>query len=203
MRAVWLPVSIIAIDQITKTIVRSRMRTGESIPLIGDWLKFTYTENPGMAFGIEFGSPLVVTTLAIVATIMIVLYLRMVGTDSLGFSLGLGLILGGAIGNIIDRTFYGVIYGYSGFFRGQVVDFIHVDLWSGRIAEWVPLLGGRYLALFPIWNVADMAIVVGVVLVIIFQQMMHSETTDAATGTGSETSDEGASETPATEPVHP
>lgn len=170
----WLAVSIIAIDQITKAIVRSRMHLGESIPIIDDWFKLTFTENPGMAFGIQFGSPLVVTGLAIVATVLIVLYLRVVKTDSVGYTLSLALILGGAIGNIIDRILFALIYGYGGLFEGQVVDFIHFDLWSGRISDLIPLFGGNHVAVFPIWNVADMSIVVGVVLVIIFQRVMHS-----------------------------
>jgi signal peptidase II len=175
---------------------------GESIQLIGDWLKLTYTENPGMAFGIEFGSPLVVTTLAIVATVMIVLYLRVVQTNSAGYSIGLAMILGGAIGNIIDRIFFGVIYGYSGFFRGKVVDFIHVDVWSGRIPESIPLLGGSYLSLFPIWNVADMAIVMGVALVIIFQQVMHSKEDDEPPAEARSVDGSAGSEAAATEPIH-
>src|SRR5690606_30807988 len=83
------------------------------------------------------------------------------------------LIVGGALGNIIDRTFYGVIYGYGPLFYGEVVDFVHVDLWRGYVPDWVPFLGGDYMALFPIWNVADMAIVVGVAAIILFQRQFH------------------------------
>ena len=192
----WLAVSIIAIDQITKAIVRSRMRLGESIPILGDWFKLTFTENPGMAFGIQFGSPLVVTGLAVVATVLIVLYLRVVRTDSIGYTLSLALILGGAIGNIIDRILFAVVYGYGGLFEGQVVDFIHFDLWSGRISESIPLFGGNYVAMFPIWNVADMSIVVGVVLVIIFQRVMQSSSEQA------EEEPRPVEQTPATETIH-
>ena len=197
MRPVWIAVSIIVIDQISKAIVRSRMRLGQSIEVFGDWLKLTFTENPGMAFGIEFGSPLIVTALAITATVLIVLYLKVVKTDNLGYTIGLALILGGAIGNIIDRVFFGVIYGYSGFFAGQVVDFIHVDLWSGRISDVIPVIGGAHIALFPIWNVADMAIVIGVVMVVIFQQMIESPV--PATPEESDAVGEAA----AAEPAHP
>lgn len=197
MRPFWLAVSIIVIDQITKAIVRSRMRLGESIAVIGDWFKITFTENPGMAFGIQFGSPAVVTGLAIVATILIVLYLRVVHTSSAGYTASLALILGGAIGNIIDRILFGVIYGYGGFFQGQVVDFIHFDVWSGRISESIPLIGGNYIAMFPIWNVADMSIVIGVVLVILFQRTMQPGSTEVA--------DESlpVPDAPVAEPLHP
>ena len=163
MRPFWLATAIVVIDQITKITVRTRMQIGDSIPLLGDWLKLTFTENPGMAFGISLGSSLVVTILAIVATILIVVYLRSIREQHLGYRTSMALILGGAVGNIIDRIFYGQIFKYGGFFRGEVVDFIHVDLWSGRLPEWIPLIGDRYMALFPIWNVADMSIVIGVI----------------------------------------
>jgi len=179
MRPLWLAVSIVTVDQGTKAIVRNSMHRGESIQLIGDWFKLTFTENPGMAFGIEFGSPLIVTGMAIAATVLIVLYLRVVRTDSIGYTLSLALILGGAIGNIIDRLFFAVIYGYGGMFQGKVVDFIHFDFWTGRVPQSIPLIGGNYVAMFPIWNVADMSIVVGVVLVILFQRVMRLDSDQA------------------------
>ena len=201
MRPLWLLVSIIVVDQVTKAIVRSRMRLGESIQILGDWFKLTFTENRGMAFGIELGSPLLVTMLAIVATILIVLYLRAIQANRLGYRVSLALILGGAIGNIIDRIFFAKIYGYGGFFRGQVVDFIHFDLWSGRIPDTIPLVGGNFIALFPIWNVADMAIVIGVTSVIIFQQILHSRA--AKSEQGSAPSPDPVPDAPASESVHP
>ncbi|MFC2085968.1 signal peptidase II [Bacteroidota bacterium] len=196
MRPLWLAASIISIDQVTKAIVRSRMRLGESIPIFGDWFKLTFTENPGMAFGIQFGSPAVVTGLAILATILIVLYLRVVNANSVGYTLSLALILGGAIGNIIDRILFAVIYGYGGWFHGQVVDFIHFDVWSGRISQSIPWVGGNYVAVFPIWNVADMSIVVGVVLVILFQRTFTTRQDQAAD------EPEAVGDVSATEPLH-
>ena len=175
MRPFWLATIIIVVDQVTKTVVRTQMQIGDSIPVLGDWFKLTFTENPGMAFGISLGSSLIVTILAIVATAMIVIYLRAIRDQHLGYRTSLALILGGAIGNIVDRIFYAKIYGYGGFFRGEVVDFIHFDLWSGRLPEWIPLLGNRYMALFPIWNVADMSIVIGVGLVLLFQKAYHRQ----------------------------
>ncbi|HEY5564039.1 MAG TPA: signal peptidase II [Rhodothermia bacterium] len=175
MRPFWLAAIIVVVDQITKIVVRTSMQIGDSIPLMGDWLKLTFTENPGMAFGISLGSSLVVTILAIIATSLIVIYLRAIRDQHVGYRTSLSLILGGAIGNIIDRIFYARIFEYGEFFRGEVVDFIHIDLWSGRVPEWVPLLGDRYMALFPIWNVADMSIVVGVACVLFFQKAYQHE----------------------------
>ena len=173
MRVLWLSGLVVLLDQATKLVVVQTMYLGQQIPLIGDWLKFTYTENPGMAFGITFGPKAMVTVFSIIATILITMYLVKVRNGYFPYRAGLGLILGGAIGNIIDRVFYGVIFNDDTFFVGRVVDFIHVNVWSGFIAESVPIVGGTYLSLFPIWNVADMAIVCGVVGILTFQQRFH------------------------------
>lgn len=167
MRALWLTLAVLVADQLTKTLVVQRMRLYESIPLVGDWFKFTYTTNPGMAFGLSFGPPGLITVFAMAATALIVVYLWRIRGAYAPYRYSLALILGGALGNIIDRIFYGVIYGYGHLFQGQVVDFVHVDL---GVVE-LPLLGARRL--FPIWNVADMAIVVGVVGFMIFQGAFH------------------------------
>jgi len=200
MRPFWLATIILVVDQVTKIAVRTQMQIGDSIPLFGDWFKLTFTENPGMAFGISLGSSLIVTILAIIATAMIVIYLRAIRDQHLGYRTSLALILGGAIGNIVDRIFYAKMFGYGGFFRGEVVDFIHFDLWSGRLPEWIPLLGNRYMALFPIWNVADMSIVIGVGLVLLFQKAYHRQRLAIESGVGEETFVD-ASESPAVVPA--
>ncbi len=94
-----------------------------------------------------------------------------------GAAMSLALILGGALGTIIDRVFYGVLFGYGPLFMGKVVDFVHVDVWRGTLQDLIPFLGGGdiYFALFPIWNVADMAIVGGVVGILLFQQRFHDQ----------------------------
>ncbi len=175
MRVLWLSGLVILLDQTTKLIVAQTMYLGQQISLIGDWLKFTYTENPGMAFGITFGPKAMVTVFSIIATILIAMYLVKVRKGYFPYRASLGLILGGALGNIIDRVFYGVLLRDDVLFVGRVVDFIHVNVWSGFIHESVPVIGGTYLSLFPIWNVADMAIVCGVVGILVFQQRFHLE----------------------------
>lgn len=174
MPVVVLAAVIVAIDQFTKVLVVRNMYQGQSIPILGDWLRLTYTENPGMAFGIELGAPALVTIFSIVATVLIIVYLSRVGKLYAPYRYSLGLVLGGAFGNIIDRVFYGAIYYDEPYFLGRVVDFIHVNMWRGHIPEGVPFIGGNYMALFPIWNVADMAIVVGVVGILIFQKSFHN-----------------------------
>ena len=144
-----------------------------SIGLLGDWLKLTFTENPGMAFGITFGPVGLITGFSIVATMLIIVYMYRVRKGYTPYRASLALILGGAVGNIIDRLFYGMFFGYGEFFRGRVVDFIHINIWNGLVPEGVPLIGGTYMALFPIFNVADMAIVIGVVGILVFQKKFH------------------------------
>ncbi len=149
------------------------MHRHQSIPLLGDWLQFTFTENPGMAFGIEVGPPGTVAVLAVLATGLVAYYIAQVRGLYWPYRASLAFILGGAIGNIIDRVFYGVWLGYGELFQGRVVDFIHVSLWQGFVPPGVPLIGGSYMELFPIWNVADMAIVCGVAGVLFFHNAFY------------------------------
>ena len=183
MRLFWIIVGAIALDQITKVIVRLNMAVAprRSIPLIGDWLKFTFTENDGMAFGISFGPPLLIPILSIVATVLIIVYLIRVKGIYWPYSYCLAAILGGAIGNIIDRLFYGMFFGYGNFFGGRVVDFIHFDIWRGFVHDAIPGIGGSYMAFFPIFNVADIAIVGGVIGILLFQKKFHLYQTEAET----------------------
>lgn len=180
MRVLWVAALIILVDQATKLTVLQTMYRGQSIPLVGDWLRFTFTENPGMAFGIEVGPPGTITVFAMIVTGLIIYYIYQIRGCYFPYRLSLVFILGGALGNITDRVFYGVMLDYSGYFRGHVVDFIHVDVWRGYLPEVLPLVGGAYTALFPIWNVADMAIVGGVVGILLFQNRFHEELSKAA-----------------------
>ncbi|MBT8399429.1 MAG: signal peptidase II [Rhodothermia bacterium] len=174
MRVLWLTGVIVALDQATKMLVVQTMYRSQSIPLIGDWLSLTYTENPGMAFGITFGPKSLITYFSIFATAVIIFYLISIRKGYAPYRTSLALVLGGALGNIIDRVFYGALIYGEPFFQGRVVDFIHVNVWRGYLPDSIPLLGGKYIALFPIWNVADMSIVVGVVGILVFQKAFHS-----------------------------
>ncbi len=165
MRVLWISGLVVLLDQFTKQLVLRTMYRGQQIPVLGDWLKFTFTENPGMAFGITPGPTAVVTVFSMLATALIVFYLYRVRKDYYPYRASLALILGGAVGNIIDRLFYG-----DALLSGKVVDFIHVNLWSGFLPESIPLVGGMYISLFPIWNVADMGIVCGVASVVLLHK---------------------------------
>ncbi len=202
MYVLWIAVLIIIVDQIAKFVVLQNMYVGQSIPLIGDWLKFTFTENPGMAFGITFGPKGFVSILSITATFLILLYLYRVRKSYSWYRISIGCILGGAFGNIVDRVFYGTIFYNNKLFTGHVVDFIHLNLWRGYIPESWPFVGGKYAALFPIWNVADMAIVVGVIGILVFQNKFQEsiiqeslKQKNAGTATDSDLTPDSSSET--------
>ena len=172
MRLFWIAAGVLLLDQATKIIVRLNMAPGRlgAIDLVADWLKFTYTENPGMAFGINFGPPGLITGFSITAAVMIIIYMVSVQDGYLPYTASLACILGGAIGNLIDRLFYGMIFNYAPFFQGRVVDFIHFDIWHGRLPSSIPLVGDYYLSFFPIFNVADIGIVGGVIGILLFQK---------------------------------
>lgn len=202
----WISAAVISLDQVTKWLVLKNMRRGQSIDLLGDWLKFTFTENPGMAFGIEYGHPALITVFSIVATGLILFYTVRVGYLHGAYQVSLAFVLGGAIGNIIDRVFYGAILYDTPLFVGKVVDFIHVNVWRGTVADGIPFFGGKFVALFPIWNVADMAIVVGVVGILFFQNKFHEKadamkaidedaTADSAAMSADAAADDGAATT--------
>ena len=174
MRVLWATFALVVVDQITKLVVKYNMEIGESIPVVGRLFRFTFTENPGMAFGLTVGSKLFLTLFSIVATVLIFVYLRRVAWAPLGYRTALALVLGGALGNVIDRVFYGMAFGECPpsppdsyrLFYGCVVDFIHLDVYQGQVF-------GRNVALFPIGNIADVAIIVGVVLILLTQGRFH------------------------------
>jgi signal peptidase II len=174
MRVLWIALAVVVADQLSKLWVRTSMLPYESIPIVGDLFRFTFTENPGMAFGLSLGSKLFLTLFSIVATALIGYYLWHVRRAPAAYRVALALVLGGAFGNIIDRTFYGLVWGYGPLFYGNVVDFIHLDLSvlfpGGAWPAWLPLLGGRHVALFPIGNVADLAIIGGIATILLTQK---------------------------------
>lgn len=184
MRVLWAALAVVVADQLAKIWVRTSMGLYESIPIVGRLFRFTFTENPGMAFGLSLGSKLFLTVFSLVATGLIGLYLWHVRRAPTSYRLALALVLGGAFGNIIDRVFYGVVWGYAPLLYGNVVDFLHVDLSvlfaDGNWPAWVPAIGGDRVTLFPIGNIADLAIIAGVVLIMFTQKRAQTALSAAA-----------------------
>jgi signal peptidase II len=133
---------------------------------MGDTVRITFVENPGMAFGISFGAGKIFLSLfSVIASALLVWYLARLETPSFGAKLALALIFAGATGNLIDRVFYGVFYAESPLFYGKVVDFVDVDIPD------VTLFGREY-ARFWVFNVADSCVSVGMGLMLIFNKYL-------------------------------
>jgi signal peptidase II len=167
---------IIIADQLIKVWVKFHMYQGEEIKFLGDRGMLHYTENNGMAFGMELGGDwgkLALTLFRIVAVIAIgygIVYL-IKHKYHRGLIMNGALILAGAIGNIIDSTFYGVVYHYAPLFHGRVIDMFYFPLISGVFPNWVPVWGGQdYIFFRPVFNLADASISVGVILILVFQK---------------------------------
>ena len=175
----WLlTLGVILIDQIVKLWADSNMLMGPEgqVVLIPDWLKLYYTTNPGMAFGLSSGlSPGVLFTVrtGFVLVLGLFTYLLALNQARTRVIWSMALILGGAIGNLIDNAFYGVLLGNapetssSPWFSGQVIDMIYLDVWKGIVPPAFPLLGEKYMAVLPIFNLADLAIFVGVISILL------------------------------------
>jgi signal peptidase II len=157
----WITLLVVIFDQLTKLLVKGSpmlgfhgMAYGSSMPFIDDIVRITYIENPGIAFGINFPALKVFFSIfSIVASVAILWYLKKnVHRLAFGERIALSLILGGAVGNLIDRVFYGVFYGTQPLFYGRVVDFVDF---------------GLHRNMFPVFNVADSAVTVGVILLLL------------------------------------
>ncbi len=171
MRLLFVSLGIFIIDQVSKILVKGisipflkifhpGMYPGQRIPVIGDLFSITFVENPGIAFGIDFGAnfKLLISIFTIVATIGLFIYFYRIREKSFSLRLSIAIIIGGAFGNLIDRIFYGYFYGYSSLFYGRVVDFFDFRIFNLFLFN---RTFGNY-----IFNVADMAVTVGVILLL-------------------------------------
>ena len=172
MRVLLLSLLIVLCDQVTKLLVKGvelpalgiswqGMPYGASRQILGDFFRLTYVENPGMAFSIDLGAKPVFAMFSLLASIAIIIYLYSARRSPLGFRVALAMILGGAIGNFIDRMFYGVWFYSQPLFYGRVVDFFDMDFFDIN-------LFGYQLTRWPVFNIADACVTVGVVLLLLF-----------------------------------
>ncbi len=183
MKVLYFSLFIVLSDQLSKMWVKGAnipflgihfqgFQYGSSRPIFGDFLKLTYIENPGMAFGIDLGAKLFFSLFSILASIGIIVYLYKVRHEPLVFRTSLAMILGGAIGNLIDRVFYGVFYGESPLFYGKVVDFLDADFFNINVF-------GYHMTRWPVFNFADASVTCGVILLLLSQWMLQRK--EAAT----------------------
>ena len=181
MRVLYLTFGIVFVDQLSKFYIKGinipllnisfdGMYYGESISVIGNFFKITFIENPGMAFGFNPGSDfkLWISVFSLFASIGLIIYLYVVRNKSLSLRIALAMILGGAVGNLIDRVFYGIIYKYAPAFYGRVVDFFDFDFFNFAIF-------GRNYDRWPIFNIADASVTIGVIILVIFYRQHKNE----------------------------
>ena len=179
---------VLILDQLLKVLIKTNMMIGQEIHFF-DWFIIHFTENKGMAFGLEFGGKLGKYLLSIFRILAIevisVFWLKLINNQvKKGIIYSISLILAGAIGNMIDSAFYGMIFsesygqiatvfegGYSSFLQGKVVDMFYFPLINGYFPKWLPFVGGNHFIFFrPIFNIADAAISTGVINILIFHR---------------------------------
>jgi signal peptidase II len=189
-KALLIVLGTLFLDQALKLWVKSTMYLGQS-QKITSWFYIHFTENPGMAFGLELGGvagKLALTIFRILAIGGIVYWLRGIlkkGASNIAVW-GISLIIAGAIGNVLDSLYYGLLFsdslgrvaeflpangGYAPVLQGKVVDMLYFPLYAGELPSWIPIWGGDYFTFFrPIFNIADVAISTGVGILFVFQR---------------------------------
>ena len=192
--AIFIVLLIIIIDQALKIYIKTNFYYGEEINIIGDWFKLHFIENEGMAFGMKLSQAatgkLILTLFRLAAVVFGFFLLKRIVVK--GYSKGAiicgSLILAGALGNLIDSLFYGLVFtestfhiarlvpfgqGYGQLFHGRVVDMLYFPIVDTKMPNWIPVIGGKNFVFFePVFNIADAAISVGVLTLVFFQKRL-------------------------------
>ena len=191
---------VLLIDQALKIYIKTTFCYNQDVSMLGqDWARLHFVENEGMAFGITFDweyGKLLLSTFRILMVAGLIWYIRLLleANAPLGFLYSVGLITAGALGNIIDSAFYGLIFtestyhdcipaefaafghGYEAFLHGKVVDMLYFPITWLHMPEWLPLIGGEdFLFFSPIFNIADASITIGVICILLFQRRFFKE----------------------------
>lgn len=184
---------IVFADQVLKIYIKTHYYAGESHLIFGNWFQLYFIENEGMAYGWKFGGEfgkMALTLFRLVAVIYGVFYIKKIVEKkySKGFIICVALIFAGALGNLIDSMFYGLIFesssldtyniakifpvhGYAGFLHGNVVDMLYFPIIHTKLPSWIPVWGGTYFDFFsPIFNLADASISTGIIAILVFQK---------------------------------
>ena len=193
---------ILILDQILKIWIKTTFYMGESHAVLGQWFFLHFTENEGMAYGMKLGGAygkLLLSLFRIAAVVVIIWWLYRVTRKKASNLLivCISLILAGAVGNIIDSAFYGLLFsestymqvatlfppggGYGAFLHGKVVDMLYFPIIETRYPVWFPFVGGEEFLFFrPVFNVADSAITTGVLILIVFQKKIFAFRTSSS-----------------------
>lgn len=176
---------VILLDQLLKIWVKTNLQPGEQV-VVFDWFRIAFVENNGMAFGMEIGSKLFLTLFRLVLVALLCVYIvRLIKRDKVktGYVVCIALIIAGALGNIIDCVFYGLAWEYAPLFYGKVVDMLYFPLFSFVWPDWTPWVGGNEFEFFqPVFNIADAAITVGILVILIFYyKSLTGDTKDSGT----------------------
>ena len=177
-----LGAALVIIDQVVKVLVKTNMSIGEHFNVLGNWFQILFIENEGMAFGMKFGGAIgkyLLTFFRICLFAALAWWIsRLLKKESVptGVLVGLTLIAAGALGNIIDCLFYGLIFTpHMPFMQGRVVDMLYFPLIDTTWPQWLPWIGGKPFTFFdPVFNIADSCVTVGAFYLILFQWKFFS-----------------------------
>jgi len=192
LKVLVITLAVVIFDQVSKVMVKGfsipvlnfqykGMYPGQKIQILGDFFRLTFVENPGMAFGFDPGMDFksLISIFSIVASIALLIYIYYSRKQMLSLRIALAFILGGAIGNLIDRIFYGVFYNYAPLFYGKVVDFLDFDFFNITIF-------GRSYDRWPVFNFADSAVTIGILVLLFFYRKGSKEEKTAVGESGSQ-----------------